>query len=227
MKIFSAVIVLLGAVCVLADEPEREYTSPSLVPIQDQPGLPRVLLIGDSISMGYTIPTRELLAGKANVHRPPTNCGSTNSGVQNLDKWLGEGKWDVIHFNWGMHDLKYMASGRQNVPLAQYEKNLRELVVRLQQTGAVLVFATTTPLPHDTDGKFRRTAKSEETYNEAAKKIMEENGVRIDDLHAFALPQIDVIQAKDGVHFTSDGAKVLAKQVASSIEDALRAEKSP
>lgn len=101
--------------------------SPSLAPIEDVPGLPRVLLIGDSISIGYTLPVRELLKGRANVHRPPTNCGSTHSGMGGLEKWVGTSRWDVIHFNWGMHDLKLMASGRQNVPLPLYEKNLREL----------------------------------------------------------------------------------------------------
>src|SRR2546422_541914 len=62
--------------------------------IQDDPKLPRVLLIGDSISIGYTVPVRELLQSKANVHRPLTNCGPTTNGLANLDKWLGGGKWD-------------------------------------------------------------------------------------------------------------------------------------
>jgi hypothetical protein len=67
-------------------------------------GLPRVLLIGDSISMGYTLDVRELLKGKANVHRIPTNGGPTTNGLKNIKAWLGDSKWDVIHFNWGLHD---------------------------------------------------------------------------------------------------------------------------
>jgi hypothetical protein len=199
-----------------------EYASPSLIPIQDTPGLPRVLLIGDSISMGYTIPTRKALEGKANVHRPPTNCGSTLSGLRNLNSWIGSGKWDVIHFNWGMHDLKYLGSGRQNVPIERYEKNLDELVDRLKKTGAVLIFATTTPLVRETQGRFRRDAQAELLYNETARKVMEERGVRVNDLHAFALPKIEIIQAADGVHFTKDGSNVLARQVVASITEALR-----
>lgn len=205
-----------------ADQPVRtQYSSPSLVPIEDTPGLPRVLLIGDSISMGYTIPTRQALAGIANVHRPPTNCGSTNSGVRNLASWLGSGKWDVIYFNWGMHDLKYMESGRQNVPIEKYEKNLRELVTRLQQTGAALIFATTTPLVRETTGKFHRETRAEIAYNEVAKKVMEQNGVWVDDLHALALPKIATIQAADGVHFSKTGSVFLARQVAARITEAL------
>src|SRR5690349_10757201 len=76
-----------------------------LAPIEDRPGLPRVLIIGDSISVGYTLPVRELLKDKANVHRIPVNGGPTIRGLANLDTWLGTGKWDVIHFNWGLHDV--------------------------------------------------------------------------------------------------------------------------
>ena len=111
---------------------------PSLVPITDVPGLPRVLLIGDSISMGYTLPVRELLKGQANVHRILTNGGSTKDGVTNLNDWLGNSKWDVIHFNWGLHDLKHMKDGKLDLAgpqvstLAEYEANLRVLVKQLQ-----------------------------------------------------------------------------------------------
>ena len=81
--------------------------NPAMAEVKDIPGLPRVLLIGDSISIGYTVPVRELLEGVTNVHRPQTNCGPTTKGVDEIDAWLGDGKWDVIHFNFGLHDLKY------------------------------------------------------------------------------------------------------------------------
>ncbi|CAN5383720.1 SGNH/GDSL hydrolase family protein [soil metagenome] len=201
-------------------------SSPSLVQITDDPKLPRVLLIGDSISMGYTLQVRALLSGVANVHRPPTNCGSTHAGVLNLDKWLGDGKWDVIHFNWGMHDLKYLSNGKQNVPIANYEKNLREIVSRLKKTGATLIFATTTPLPNDTTGVYERHAEEELKYNTVAVQVMKDNKVDVDDLHAVTEPQIAKLHSPDGVHFNSDGCKVLANQVAVSISKALDERKS-
>ena len=83
------------------DAPQRQQKrarkpNPSLAPIQDVAGLPRVLLIGDSISMGYTLPVRELLAGSANVHRIPTNGGPTTRGIESIDAWLGDIGTDVI-----------------------------------------------------------------------------------------------------------------------------------
>jgi acyl-CoA thioesterase-1 len=210
-----------------APESGKKYSSPSLVPITDVPGLPRVLLIGDSISMGYTLPTRAALAGKANVHRPPTNCGSTISGLKNLDAWVGTNHWDVIHFNWGMHDLKYLQNGKQNVPVDQYEENLRILVTRLQKTGATLVFATTTPIPKETRGIFMRHQEDVEKYNEIAKKVMRGNGVMIDDLYSYALPKMSEIQNPNDVHQTKQGSIVISQKVAASILEALETGSTP
>lgn len=76
--------------------------------------LPNVLIIGDSISIGYTPFVKQLLAGRANVMRPvlengkAENCQGTNNGVKNIKGWLGDTKWDVIHFNFGLHDLKHV-----------------------------------------------------------------------------------------------------------------------
>lgn len=91
--------------------------NPALVQVEEVAGLPRVLLIGDSISMGYTLEVRERLKGVANVHRPPQNCGDSATGLKQLDRWLGTGTWDVIHFNFGLHDLKYLdAQGKYVSP---------------------------------------------------------------------------------------------------------------
>lgn len=193
---------------------------PALVAIEDRPGLPRVLLIGDSISIGYTLPTRKILADTANVHRILTNGGPTTNGLAHLKDWLGDKKWDVIHFNWGLHDLKTMG-GKHQVPIEEYEKNLRTLVKQLKATGATLVWASTTPVP---DGKLNPPRKSSDVvaYNAVARKVMEENGVDIDDLYEFALPILTKIQRPVNVHFTESGSAILAKPVARSILKALK-----
>ena len=196
----------------------REH--PALQPAEDDPNLPRVLLIGDSISMGYTIPVRELLAGKANVHRVPENGGPTINGLEKMDAWLAEGNWDLVHFNFGLHDLKIMEDGTFQVPIEQYENSLRVLVDRMGATGATLVWCSTTPVPEDVGGPAR-TPEDVLAYNEVAKRIMDERGIAIDDLYAFALPRLAEIQQPANVHFTEEGYEVLARQVAASIEAAL------
>jgi acyl-CoA thioesterase-1 len=178
-----------------------------------------VLLIGDSISIGYTAAVREALAGKANVHRAPTNCGPTIRGLEQIDQWLGDGRWDVIHFNWGLHDLKKI-EGEHQVPIGEYEENLGKLVERLEKTGATLVWCSTTPVPEGCTPP--RTNDDVLAYNAVAKKIMDERGIAIDGLYEFALPKLGEIQRPANVHFTPEGSKVLAGQVAAAIEKALK-----
>ena len=194
--------------------------------IEDVEGLPRVLLIGDSISIGYTLQVRELLKGKANVHRPPVNCAATIHGLKGLDAWLAIGgkdkKWDVIHFNWGLHDLKYMGpdgenladpkagTSKQQVGPEAYEKNLRELVKRLRKTGARLIWRNTTPVPEGARGRVPGHAAE---YNEIAARVMKEMKVEIHDLYAFAKKNAAKIQRKADVHYTREGSMKLAKEV--------------
>ena len=176
-----------------------------------------MLLIGDSISIGYTPHVREFLKDKANVHRIPTNGGPTKNGTANIEKWLGTGKWDVIHFNWGIHDLKFMPDGKRQVEPEDYEKNLRALVTRMKATGAKLIWATTTPIP---DGELTPPRKFGQVpeYNTIAKKVMTEHGVAIDDLSTAITPRIAELQNPKDVHYKPEGYAFLAKQVAASIE---------
>ncbi|MBN1341833.1 MAG: hypothetical protein JXQ73_04095 [Phycisphaerae bacterium] len=218
-------LLLAGSACLAVEskskkKPPRRPPNPSLQPVKDVPGLPRVLLIGDSISMGYTIPTRKLLEGKANLHRIPRNGGPTIQALQYLPQTLAKDKWDVIHFNWGLHDLKRMPGGKHQVPLDEYAKNLEKLVKMLEASGAKLIWASTTPVPA---GKLSPPRGNDDViaYNAAAKKIMDAHGIPIDDLYAFALPRLERIQRPVNVHFTDEGSAALAKPVAESILKAL------
>ena len=204
---------------VSAQQQEKKPVHPSLVKIEDDPRLPRVLLIGDSISMGYTVPVRERLKGKANVHRIPANGGPTSRGIANLDNWLGDGNWDLIHFNWGIHDLKHMPDGTRQVEPADYEENLRALVEKLGATGAHLVWASTTPIP-DPPLKPERTFGDETEYNAIAAKVMTEHQVPINDLHAGISPRFSELHRPQDLHFTAEGSEALADLVAAEIEGA-------
>ena len=181
--------------------------------VKDDPKLPRVLLIGDSVSRGYTLAAREALAGKANVHRAPENCGPSANGLKKLDIWLGGGKWDVIHFNFGIHD-------RATTP-ADYEDRLEQIIARLEKTGAKIIWASTTPVPPDTkDGPAATPAIVEK--NEIAARVMQKHGIAIDDLFTFITPRLAEVQNPKDVHFNGGGYKLLGGQVAESIEAALK-----
>jgi acyl-CoA thioesterase-1 len=91
----------------------------------------------------------------------------------------------------------------------------------LKRTGATLVWGSTTPIPQGKLNPLRRPG-DEITYNEIARKVMVENGVVINDLHAAALSQQPGIQQPANVHFTKEGSAVLAKHVAASIKAVLQ-----
>jgi len=197
--------------------------------------LPRVLLLGDSISIGYTPFVQEMLKGEAVVLRPmaangkrPENCAGTNNGVKHVERWLmiDGGNWDVIHFNFGLHDLKRVMPGtgknsndpkhpRQAEPDA-YERQLREIALKLKQTGAELVFCTTTPVPAG-GVTPHRDVEDAQRYNAIGRKIAEEVGADVNDLWAVAQPRLNEIQRPVNVHFTRDGSKFLAEHVVQAV----------
>ncbi|MBN2307964.1 MAG: SGNH/GDSL hydrolase family protein [Candidatus Hydrogenedentes bacterium] len=188
--------------------------------VEEDPALPRVLIIGDSISIGYTPVVRELLAGRANVLRIPVNGGPTTRGLEQIEDWLGTGHWDVIHFNWGLHDLWRATEpdGENRVPIDQYERNLDALVQRLKRTKAKLIWASTTPVP---EGARHRVAGDAARYNVAAAAVMKEQHVPTDDLYGAVVGDLGAYQRPADVHFTENGSAFLGERVAAEISKAL------
>jgi lysophospholipase L1-like esterase len=176
--------------------------------VVDDPKLPRVLLIGDSVSRGYTQAVRKAMAGKANVHRAPANCGSTASGLKNIQVWLGNGKWDVIHFNFGIHD--------RATPIADYTQRLERLIERMKKPGAKLIWASTTPIPDDPAKK--QSAASIVERNKAASDVMTRYGIATDDLFTAITPHLAEMQNPRDVHFNAKGYDFLGQTVAAFIE---------
>jgi len=244
----SRLVLALVASLVL---PACESPSPAASPATS-PGLPaleapyRVLILGDSISIGYTATVRELLQGEAEVRRPmrtraegkpprPENCEGTNKGVGAIERWtsMEGGPFDVIHFNFGLHDMKRVDAGtgrNSNDPLdphqaspERYGRQLRQIVDALQATGARLVFATTTPVPEGDLRPYREPADAVE-YNRVALAIMEEERIPVDDLFAFIRSSPPELQKPADVHFTREGSRALAAQVVRSIRAAAAGE---
>lgn len=192
--------------------------------------LPKVLIIGDSISIKYTEPLRRMLLGLAEVHHNPGDASHSGFGYTKLTEWLGSTDWDVIHFNHGLHDLKYVddrgedtrskESGHIQIPIEYYEKNLEGIVTRLKKTNAKIIFATTTPYPENADGPLREPRLVED-YNKVAQRVMVKHNVIVNDLYTFIAPQREELQLPNNVHFTDRGSAVLASEVARTILEAL------
>lgn len=188
--------------------------------------LKNVLIIGDSISIGYTKHTANLLKGRFNVFHNPGNAQGTTHSLTQIDQWLKFKQWDIIHFNWGLHDLKHVKvagtsknsndfNDPQQADIETYERNLKHLVAKLKASGAKLIFATTTPYPKGV--KPARKPSDAEAYNRIAIDIMGKNKIPINDLYTLVLPRLHDIQKPVNVHFQPAGSELLAGEVARHI----------
>ncbi|MCX6894705.1 MAG: SGNH/GDSL hydrolase family protein [Verrucomicrobia bacterium] len=242
MKKFVLAALLFSAAAVAHAAGEKPFTPAADLKgdwsFTADPKLPHVLLIGDSISIGYTRLVRAKLAGKANVYRPtkgkgPENCGDTTIGLNRIDDWLAGRKWDVIHFNWGLWDLcwrnpevkkqggKDKVGGKLSTTPEDYEKNLEKLVTRLEATGAKLIWANTTVVPEGEAGRF---VGDDEKYNAVAARVMAKHKIPTDDLLTLTKGFAGKFSKVAGdVHYTPEGYERIAVQVAAAVEKVLPA----
>lgn len=195
------------------------------------PSLPNILLIGDSISGGYEKQVKQALKGKANVIKNEGNAEWTGTGLKKIDSYLGDTKWDIIHFNWGLWDLYGWAYYDEDRSPEAYAKRLDQLVTRMKKTEAKLIWATTTPAckgPEQTMLKrFKKevviTPEQQAKYSEASLEVMKKHSVEINDLYSYILPSLDKhAPAPDNVHFNGAGNGHLAKKVVATLEDAMK-----
>ena len=212
-----------------ASAPEFSYPA-------NDPKLPNVLIYGDSISIHYHQELRKELAGKANLYRIYENGGDSSTFIPKMEKMSGamgasslddpwDFQWDVIQFNVGLHDLKYLKgkkmdkhNGKQVTSPEQYGKNLEAILAFLSKDHpkARLIFATTTPVP---EGESGRVAGDAEKFNQIALKVLKDHPeVAINDLYSLTKPNQPKWWTKPGnVHFNAKGQKAQADQTAAAI----------
>ncbi len=197
-----------------------------------QDKLPTVVILGDSIRLGYTAAVQKHLAGKANVVSPKANGGDSSNVLKNLDAWVIKEKPSLVHFNCGIHDTKKSkTTGKFQVSPEAYEANLRKIVERLRsETKATVLFALTTPIHTERAAKTRSdrdyvlTGEAVEQYNAIARKVMAELKIPVNDVHAVCgdAEARAKLLIGDGVHFSGEGSLKLGTAVAEFIEAHLR-----
>jgi lysophospholipase L1-like esterase len=182
--------------------------------VKDDPKLPRILILGDSISRSYTSTVRRKLQGKANVHRAPANCGGTADFFGNGEVWLKQGgsdKWDIITVNYGIHD--------DDLTSVQLTQNLQKIFARLKQTGARIYWVRTTPWSKKGDpAGMDRSPRT----NVLTDTLAKEQGFTIIDVHDPVLNRREELQIEDHVHFKEEGQRILGETVAGVIDPSVK-----
>ena len=187
----------------------------------------KVVLIGDSIRIGYQKYVVEDLEGLAVVRFPKGNSFASTDVLIHVDDWIIAHEPDVVHINCGLHDVKRNKStGEIKTPLEQYKANIRKILQKIvDDTNAKLIWATSTPVNEERHNEvmdFDRFLDDIRIYNEVSAEICGRFGIDVNDLYELVLqagPE-DLLN-RDGVHFTQEGYVLLGKAVATSIESGL------
>jgi lysophospholipase L1-like esterase len=186
-----------------------------------------IVLIGDSIRMGYQATVRQLLHGKAQVWAPVENGGTSRNVLAHLAEWVLSREPEILHLNCGLHDLRTEFGARgQAIPLDEYEANLRQIVGTIrEQSSTTLIWATTTPVNerwHHENKAFDRFEADVRAYNESARRVADAFGVRVNDLYQVVMDAgRDQYLVSDGVHFSEAGYTLLGQAVAENIRSLL------
>lgn len=215
------------------------YKTDAFKYVHPKRGLPNVFIYGDSISILYTSEVRKQLKDKATVFRLFKNGGSSQNFIPNMDELqeamfqpnLKEGwdfKWDIIHFNVGLHDLKYLKgkhlnkNGEQVSTISEYKLNLNDICKYLRShfPKAKLIFATTTPVPANAKGRFEGDSI---VYNKAALEVLANYpDIVINNLCDFTKPHLtEWAQEPGNVHYKDVGFLAQGKEVARIIAEQL------
>jgi lysophospholipase L1-like esterase len=191
---------------------------------QERP-LPKVVLIGDSIRMGYAPLVAKQLEGKATIISSSVNAEDSGNVLKHLDEWVISEQPDFVHINAGLHDLKRTGPAYQ-VPLGDYEKNLKTILQAIRtRTKAKIVFATSTPIIDDLHAQrktgFDRFEADVQKYNAAAIAVMTQERIPINDLHKLVVEGgTKELMGPDGTHYTPAGYDALARAVVKNLIDA-------
>jgi lysophospholipase L1-like esterase len=216
-----AMATVLATTTALAQEPHiaREAIEWCNIWIPEANGtsLPRVLLIGDSITQGYSAKVADALKGKASVARLTTSKSIGDPVLlAEVALVLGQCHFDVVHFNNGLHGWGYSE--------AEYEKGFPALVatIRKHAPKARLIWATTTPTrTRENLTVFAEGTKRVQARNKIAEGILAKEGIAENDLYGLVKDHPEY-WSKDGVHFNGKGIVAQAEQVSQRILECLR-----
>ena len=193
----------------------------------------KVLLLGDSIRMGYDDYVKELLAGECEVYYDAEDNGRFSAyTLWQMNQFFKHfGHFDVVHWNNGYWDMNIEAPMTTAMhPVDEYTHFLKRILAEIRRNGAEPIFATTTPIlsagaAADLFGTGADSINYNNdwvvTYNEAAVKLMQEEGVTVNDLYTLCLEDARYYKCDDLLHLTEQGYQRCAQQIAECIREKL------
>ena len=183
---------------------------------------PKVLLLGDSIRMSYQPIVAQALQGVADVVGPAENCQFSLHTLASLERWLKQlGNPDIVHWNNGIHDSGHNpARSPLQIPVEMYRLILEFILQRLQETGAQIIWATTTPVHPErpfVDTQWSWRNEEIDQYNSTALDLMKIRGIPVNDLHSIVSTDVDRYLSEDMLHLSEEGKQKCAEAAVAAI----------
>ncbi len=188
----------------------------------------RILLLGDSIRLGYQPLVKQILENDPDIPfevlGPAESTGTSAHLAERIDDLVREYRPDAVHFNAGLDDVVWHVSEqRSEVSVADYTMNLQRIIDSMRPTlGSDIVFATTTPVNDDAQTRMEPTEgercnREIDDYNAAAQSVMLANNILINHLDAVIQADDEGFLSSDGVSLNEAGNRAAAEAVAASI----------
>ena len=186
-----------------------------------------VLLIGDSIRMGYDKAIKKTLEGKANVYFPAENCRFASYVLRYIHEYkslITDGDVGVIHWNAGLWDCLRLFEEEPHTPIDVYAYYIDRICVRIKKSfpNAKVIFATSTSVQSEKMQKdFKRYNEEIEKYNEAAVQVVKKHGFAVNDLYTVSVGLPDEAHSDPVHYYTPMGTEAFTNAVLSYILSAL------
>lgn len=172
--------------------------------------LPRIVLVGDSITHNYQEFVRQRLQGKAYVDYIATSY-SIDEAFYNvlIENFVKDSFYAILHFNFGLHGI--------HLDKSEYRERTESLLRKIAKNKKVILATSTIVYQENNVFLNEKWMLRVWERNKILQEIAEKNGYGIDDLFTVSKKIEIKLRYKDGTHYTSAGYEVLANEVASSI----------
>ena len=186
-----------------------------------------ILLIGDSIRIGYDKSVKKSLEGIANVYFPEENCRFASFVLRYFHEYaelVPNKQVDIIHWNAGLWDSLRLFEEDPHTPLDVYAYYIDRICVRIKKLfpNAKVIFATCTLVQSEKmDKNFKRYNEEIEQYNAVAIDVVKKHGFEINDLCAVSKTLPDSAHSDPVHYYTSEGTKAFTNQVLKHLANAL------
>ncbi|MBR4940901.1 MAG: hypothetical protein IKZ19_02770 [Clostridia bacterium] len=186
-----------------------------------------VLLIGDSIRVGYDKSVKKSLEGMANVYFPEENCRFASYALRYLHEYkelVPEGRVDVLHWNAGLWDSLRLFEEEPHTPIDVYEYYIDRICIRIKKLfpEAKVIFATSTSVISEAMSKdFKRYNEEIAAYNDRAVAVVKKYGFEVNDLFATSLAMPAEAHTEAVHYYTPLGTRIFTEQVLEYLAPAL------